>query len=549
MSTGGEPTTYSEELSDSLSSFLIGLFLLCLTTMAMWMVEHQAVTFAMILSRAQTACRTIKDVATFNKNYAGRCVMVKGESKVTGNFSKTNEDADTGFHADSAKKGNVVRRKRVVEMYQWVEHEHRKSQKGKHDTVTYTYKQEWSSTYNESSSFMHQEEHFNPPQYPNLDSATVNATDNTFVGAYSLTDRQINMMYNFSEVDLDCLPSTTTFVKNSHCTDPSKQKDENGKSYLVYCPKAGDKGRGSGDIRHPTIGMVRICYACVYEGGSITTVGVLKGKSFRAFTEKDAHETMGGHTKWLCCSGAPHATAKTRGDKKRSGLQQELTYSSTIDDDEAGSDDDDERPASGGGCAACCICCQVLSFLKPLLEKVVAVIVGQDVMLLEEKHFSIVRMFANANDAFSYRLRMTRLVCVFLFWASISMIFSPISTILNWIPLIGGLVSSLFGIVTFVLAMVLALLVVSISWTVFHPEFLGIVLLSAGALCVFSTTATAGVVSAGYVLGVMSLAPFALMVLNFLEDRSFLKEQERLDDEMSHGGQEHESANLIANAV
>ena len=549
-----EPTgsSYTQEISDSLNSFLFGLFLLCLVTMTMYFVEHQAVEFAMILSRAQTACRTIKDIITLNKNYNGRCVMVKGVSKVTGNFKKANEDTDTGFKADAAVRGNVVRQRRSVEMYQWIEKK-TKGEKGERDR--YNYVQEWSSTYHDSKMFA-QESHHNPPMSPNLSSRTENATENTFVGAYSLSDRQINMMSDFVNIDLP-LSSAADFVKHADCTDPSTQKSTDGKSYIVFRPKTSGSGKSANHsegndtthINNPVVGMVRIQYACVFDGGKVTTVGVLNGDTFCAFTEKDAHKTLGGHTKYLCCSGAPSHGASTRGD---GDLSQHLTYSESGGDDDAGSDDDVPRNTGSSGCY-CTMCCQVLGILKPIMEKLVAMVVGKDVLLLEEKHFGVARMFRSANDNFSYRLRIIRLVCVILFWASITMIFSPISTVLNWIPFIGGLVSSLFGVVTFLLAMVLAFLVFSICWTVFHPEFLGVLLLTAGLLCVFSTTATAGVVAAGYVLSVLSLAPFTLLVLNWMEDRSFLQEQARLDDEFSHmksGSDVHyEKTNLLSNAV
>lgn len=53
-STGGESLSYSDEISNSISNFVGGLVLITLVSMAMWMIEQQAVKFAMILGRCQT---------------------------------------------------------------------------------------------------------------------------------------------------------------------------------------------------------------------------------------------------------------------------------------------------------------------------------------------------------------------------------------------------------------------------------------------------------------------------------------------------------------
>ncbi len=533
MSDGGVKKSYSEELEDSMSNFCFGIFLICFTTMMMWMIERQAVKFAMILSRCQVATRALKNIDVVNKNFEKRSILVKGQSAVQGDKDIANMDKDTGFIADSKSKGNVVRQRRTVEMYQWVETEHRKKEKGKTDVVTYSYKKEWSQSYHDSSRF-HEYGHINPPKNPNLESRISNAT--TYIGAYNLSERQVNMMQAFEPVELSSCPfKEVNLVKDKSLNNVPFFQSKDNISYIVY---RGNTCERNSDINNPDIGLVRINYDCIYEDGKVTTVGVLTGNTFRPFTEKDAHGTLPEHAQWLC---GINSTNKSK-TQKYTDIESPLNGH-----DDAGSDDDDDDDNHNGGSCSCCTCCVLLNLCAPLLNKCVSFIVGEDVLLLEEKHYSITHMFSNANNSFAYRLKIMRFIAVLLFWVSVSMIFSPISTILGFIPLIGGLASSLFGLLTFILAMILATIVWATSWTAFHPEFLGTVMLTIGLVCAFSTTASAAWVSFGWIFSGLSIIPFTLFLLNWREDCQFAAEQDRLDSDITEHA--HEGTGLVANVV
>lgn len=552
--SGGEPISYSEQISNSFSNFCFGIFLITLTTMAMWMIEQQAVKFAMILGRCQTACRIIKDISAVNTNYENRCILVKGQSSVHGDANITNTDTDTGFVADAQVKGNVVRQRRCVEMYQWKETEHRSKRKGHTDEVTYSYSLEWSAIYHDSSKFHQQgspyqgndhsgggttggisyqdrtnQGHHNPPKNPNLDSTSKNA--DTYVGGYQLCKDQICLMEAFEKIDLSACPFEERNCKQ-YPTKPAVIQTRDDVSYLVYAPKGASNDCS---LDNPEVGLVRISYECIYENGKVTALGVLTGKTFRAFTEDDAHATMGAgglRQYFFCCNSKA-------GDEYNGVDDIESPLNRNNQGDDYGSDDEQPKRKSynSGNCCDACgnviPCCKLIGCLTPLLSKCVHSVVGDEVLLLEEKHSSMHAMFEHANAAFHFRLRLVRIACVLLFWLAVALIFDPISTLLSFIPLIGGLATSLLGLLTFILAMVLAGLIISVSWTIFHPEYLTVLLLGVGIPCWFSSTASHAWVIFGAYSTILSLIPLCLFIMNWIEECRFASEQDHLDQDIA----------------
>lgn len=524
--------------------------------MFMSSMNCSSLTLSLFLSFSE-ATRILKDIVNVNHNYENRSILVKGMSAVRGDFSLTNTDTDTGFSADAKKHGNLVRLKRTVEMYQWVEKEHREKQKGHSDKITYTYSLEWSKSYHDSSHF-HQVNspysgnssssnvqysdrthvtHVNPVKSPNLDCKTKNAS--TYVGGYKLCEKQMNMLCDYKNVDLASCPLKD--FKQFDQKQVSIQKSQiDDISYLVYAAN----GDSSNTIDYPQVGLVRISYDAIYENGKITALGVLTGETFRAFTEKDAHATLGkGGIRAFCCSFKNGEGSKNGKGKKRYGandIESPLAPGSGGDDD-YGTDDEndngDNNSSSTNVCDACgwlCPCCKIISFLTPMMTSCINNVVGDEVILVEERHSSMHAMFQHLNDAFHFRLRISRLICVILFWIAVSLIFSPISTLLGFLPIVGGLASGLFGLLTFILAMILAFLITSIAWTIFHPEYMSVLLLAVGLPCWFSTTVAAGWVTFGIVCTCMSVIPATMFALNCIEECKYASEQDKLDEDLAY---------------
>jgi hypothetical protein len=519
----------------------------------MWMIEQQAVKFAVIIGRCQTACRIIKDIATVNRNYNNRCIMVKGTTSVHNDGAKANADADTGFVADVKSHGNLVRLKRLVEMYQWVEKEHREKRKNKPDLITYTYSMKWSEMHHDSNRFHNagKDTHINPPMIPNLESKTQNAE--AFVGGYKLSDAQVNMLSDFKTVELSTCPFSEKDLKE-HGTRTANFQTSDGVSYIVY--RAPELNSPNCTLEKPEVGLVRVSFGAIYENGKITTIGVLTARgSFRPFKEKDAHATYGngGLRAYFCSRQANGKSSTTRaiGNGAQKGdIESPMTRMDRDHNHVDGDDDDDDNAKQSSTSTACCEacgwlcpCCKIIACITPCMEQCIHSVVGDEVLLVEEKHSSMEDMFQHANDAFHYRLRICRIVCVLLFWSAVSLIFSPVTTILGFIPLIGGLANGLLGLLTFILAMVLAGIVFAVSWTAFHPEYLAFMMLAVGLPCWLSPTVAAGWATFGVICTFSSLIPIGFVASNWVEECRFVAEQDRLDQEIASHSQS-DSASL-----
>lgn len=82
--------------------------------------------------------------------------------------------------------------------------------------------------------------------------------------------------------------------------------------------------------------------------------------------------------------------------------------------------------------------------------------------------------------------RLLRIGCYLLMVISICLFFSPITTLLGYIPLLGGLLSTVVSWAIFIAALIICLpiylLVTSIAWLRYHPKVGIAILLIGGAI-------------------------------------------------------------------
>lgn len=149
-------------------------------------------------------------------------------------------------------------------------------------------------------------------------------------------------------------------------------------------------------------------------------------------------------------------------------------------------------------------------------------------LLLEERWVSVTDIFVHANSGANIRVVVLRFVGMMLIWTAITMIFDPISTILSFIPLIGGMAQGLFGVLTGILAILLGITIISFAWVTFHPEVLFFLLVGIGAVCILYGSTEAWE-STGYVLSALSLYPAAVFTQNLINERAFAAGQAELD--------------------
>jgi len=97
-------------------------------------------------------------------------------------------------------------------------------------------------------------------------------------------------------------------------------------------------------------------------------------------------------------------------------------------------------------------------------------------------------MIESEKKSISCRQSAIRVLAYFLMVFSICAFFSPITTLLGYVPLLGGILSGAVGLAIFLAALIvcipLFLLAVAICWLVVHPKvgliLLGIALVATG---------------------------------------------------------------------
>lgn len=87
---------------------------------------------------------------------------------------------------------------------------------------------------------------------------------------------------------------------------------------------------------------------------------------------------------------------------------------------------------------------------------------------------------AEMSEEYRFALWGMRFFGLLLYWASLLLLFSPLTRLLGGVPFLGGLSKGLIAVVTFVIAALLALLVMGIAWFFHNPLALLILLIFAG---------------------------------------------------------------------
>jgi hypothetical protein len=535
-----DDTGSSSSTDNPFMDVMIGCAIVSVTTLFIWFVESIAVKFQLILHRCQVATRVIKDITKIDPDYQSRPILVRGKSKQVGE-PIANKDTDTGFVVDTHNK-NVIRLKRIVEMYQWQEKSHTK--KGKHgNSTTYTYHLVWSEIDYDSSTFhiSHNQPpqqqsnmmgrggniqyndntsstYTNPSRSPDMKSTITNSKCD--IGAYTLSERQIEMMNDFKKCDiLSTKLQTSNMKKNSPL--PQIEIDNDKKiTYLIYKPS--NVGPQC-SLSHPEVGLVRCSYRAIYENSSITTVGVQANNTFRPYTDQDAHKTNAAG----CCGCKSNNNSGTG-------------YRAAYTDEEIGGEYDDD--GLDGAPEPDTTCCERIFPMAPIIEQLAGGIIGKDVMLLEEIDVPGTSIFHSASNFFVFRLWICRAISVLLMAFGFGVIFSFITNGLDMIPYIGGWFSSFFAGFVTALAILYAMLLISIAWISSHPEYLFVLLALIGGLCVSNPSSDFWLYF-GFGSLVCSIYPVYIYIMNWVEECAFQNTQANLDREHRQHLRERQNGN------
>ena len=110
--------------------------------------------------------------------------------------------------------------------------------------------------------------------------------------------------------------------------------------------------------------------------------------------------------------------------------------------------------------------------------------VGGEIALLQTGTHSSEAMFQKAqadNRMVTWFVRLGGFVAIFI---GLSLITRPLVVLADLVPILGSLVGAGFALLSFVIALILSLLVISVSWLAFRPVLGGGLLLLAAGLCV-----------------------------------------------------------------
>jgi hypothetical protein len=131
------------------------------------------------------------------------------------------------------------------------------------------------------------------------------------------------------------------------------------------------------------------------------------------------------------------------------------------------------------------------SIVKPQMVSIVSKQLGDtfepyktktdtEINRLESGEKSASAMFAQMQQENVIRTWIVRLVGFILMAMGIGMIFKPISTMGDVLPILGNILGMGIGVLAFIIALVLSLVTIAIAWIVYRP-ILGIILLVVGA--------------------------------------------------------------------
>jgi hypothetical protein len=417
--------SYWDRLKKSKSDVLVGVILLIFIPFFLWMIERQVVRYQLLISRCQSATREVHDPFVIKSSYQGRPILVKGLTAIDESSHGVVRDSELGYQPD----GGVVRLRRTVEMYQWVEQVQEDD-----DQTRYSYDKGWYEEEIDSESFRDSSYH-NPSRQPHISSLTKSA-EAVYLGAYLLSSAQVERLQEWKPCPIPAIPSST--YSSYHHLFPRIERSSSTKEggyvdYLLF---------NGGTLHSPEIGTVRVSYQLISAGNPITTVGVQTSNTFRPFYFSDAVQPSSSASS-CCCPSSSSSTHAYR----------------SIDEDE------DDALSS----ASCCVCFSLLQLLSSLLSRG---IIGSEVLLLEERLTDLRSLFRDEKRALLCRLFLVRLVSYLLLAMGVYLIVKPVATLLSFIPFFGSLLATALWLVSLLVGFTGGILLSSCAWVAYRPSIL-----------------------------------------------------------------------------
>lgn len=185
-------------IRNAFTGIVVGLVLAIGTTALLFWNEGRTIRTTQGIGEVRKKCESLPDVTTVHTDFEGKPVYAfgKAETKIT------LTDPTFGVSLDG-----VLRLRRKVEFYQWVENSHTETRKkfggGEEQITTYTYEQKWVDTPVHSNSF--KEAGHTNTVIATLDNATEQLASPVSLGSYTLPEFLVRNLDDFQTVTLDAV--------------------------------------------------------------------------------------------------------------------------------------------------------------------------------------------------------------------------------------------------------------------------------------------------------------------------------------------------------
>lgn len=428
---GGGRDTYTEtshtsvfgEIGKAFKDAMIGFVLFLLGFPVLFFNEFRQAKMSELFDRAKGILYS--NVPSDKVDPAlDRCLV-----HVQGETANAEEIRDPQF---SLSVANCVKLERKVQMFLWTEQkseETRDTNSGGTETkTTYSYEQQWCSSYVDSSSFKERDGHENPSKMEISSEDWVGPV--VTLGAFTLPSCLKNRLTNSQ----DCTDEAAEVINNCEARRKLQMEFSNVDGWFST-----QKGA-------PNIGDYRVSFSKV-PCGPTTVVGVQKDSTFTELHFKHKVDTKTGKVD-LGSGPAEPLLEEGRPAQHRMGV-------------EMPQEQDSSNPCS---CCPCCCCCGVVG---ALIES------GESVHEIEAGTVSAVDMLTHASDKQSCIHKVLMFVGWLMMVIGIHMMLAVVPALFRIIPFIGTYVQA-FGnaivtVISLVFGSIFALITIAVGWLTIRP--------------------------------------------------------------------------------
>lgn len=247
--------SWLSRIGGAFKGIIIGVIMFLVSFVVLWTNEGRAVKTRKALEEGQGKVVSVSCEKVDPAN-DGKLVHTSGAATI----DEVLRDPEFGVEA------KAVKLKRVVEMFQWVEHKETKSKKklgGKKETTTkYSYTTEWSDKPVDSSGFDTTKGHENPGEFP-CQPLELSA-EKVALGAFELSPGLLKQMNDFTPITIDKIDREAPLPKKLK----GKAKVCKGAIYIGKKPSS------------PKVGDVRVKFMVV-EPGEVSVIAQQTGQTFQ----------------------------------------------------------------------------------------------------------------------------------------------------------------------------------------------------------------------------------------------------------------------------